>query len=691
MPLFFNPTSTLFSRLSLAIAAMLCIGVLLSIQVDAAERPDTAPRIVNWNYDWSIETEDEVEDLSQWDVVIFDVENAHYSHARMEKIKENNPDIIFLAYISLADIRPDASSLDEGTLRQQIGAQLDANPDWLVYTENGNQAEWWPTYDIMNITDGGTDADGNLFRDYFVSAITDRVISDPLWDGVFYDNLWEGISFVSSKIDLNHDGDAESSANADEQWQDSVRTVLKNTRAAAKQAGRSKFIVTGNGGTAYAQNLNGVGFEHFPNTVYGGWTSSMEEYFFIMRHAVRDPFGLINTNVKNSGDQTDYQDFRFGLTSTLLQDGYYSFDNGDQTHHERWYYDEYNVMLGEPLTGAYNTLNLSDSTTLRDGLWRRDFENATVLVNSTSSTQFIDLQSAYEKIHGTQDTAINSGELIGSVQIPAHDGIILLNRLETIKKATYLNGAFAKVFTQSGSEERSSFFPYDGSFSSGAQIHTLKKFTVVADSTYIKVYDKTNQLITSFAPYGTGYTGGINIDVDKLYGKKNIIVVGTQSAPSQVKIFSLKGKEKKGSGCYPFGTSFSGGVNVAIGNMNKKNKKKEIVVGAGVGGGPQVLILNRQCKPISSGFFAYSSSLRTGVNIAVGDVNGDGKDDIVTAPGVGGGPQVKVFSRKGHMISTPFFAYDSADRSGVWVSTTDIDGDSVDEIVTNSYSIFNQF
>jgi serralysin len=42
-------------------------------------------------------------------------------------------------------------------------------------------------------------------------------------------------------------------------------------------------------------------------------------------------------------------------------------------------------------------------------------------------------------------------------------------------------------------------------------------------------------------------------------------------------------------------------------------------------------------------FFPYATGFNGGVRVAVGDVNGDVKPDIINAPGSGGAPQVKVF------------------------------------------------
>src|SRR5262249_27077716 len=70
----------------------------------------------------------------------------------------------------------------------------------------------------------------------------------------------------------------------------------------------------------------------------------------------------------------------------------------------------------------------------------------------------------------------------------------------------------------------------------------------------------------------------------------------------------------------------------------------DIVVGAASGGGPHVRTFDgRTGVPLLS-FFAYSpTSTFNGVNVAVGDVNGDGRPDIITGTGDGGSPEVRVF------------------------------------------------
>ncbi|MFO0810416.1 MAG: hypothetical protein U0746_17465 [Gemmataceae bacterium] len=105
------------------------------------------------------------------------------------------------------------------------------------------------------------------------------------------------------------------------------------------------------------------------------------------------------------------------------------------------------------------------------------------------------------------------------------------------------------------------------------------------------------------------------------------------------------------------------------------------VVAADAGGGPHVKVFDEAQHEVFS-FFAYDAAFRGGVRVALGDVNGDGTPDVVTAAGPGGGAHVKVFSGKDLSLLANFFAYDAAFRGGVFVGLADVDGDGNREVVT---------
>lgn len=140
-----------------------------------------------------------------------------------------------------------------------------------------------------------------------------------------------------------------------------------------------------------------------------------------------------------------------------------------------------------------------------------------------------------------------------------------------------------------------------------------------------------------------------------------------------------------------FSEGFRGGVSLAAADFDG-NGRKAIVAGAGSGGVPQVRVFDVNAVVIGS-FIAYDSAFRGGVQVAAGDLDGDGTDEIVTVPSEAGGPQVRIFSSRGR-VKGGFYAFDKNSRGGWRVVADDFNNDGRDEIAVmtkdgTSVRIFN--
>lgn len=131
----------------------------------------------------------------------------------------------------------------------------------------------------------------------------------------------------------------------------------------------------------------------------------------------------------------------------------------------------------------------------------------------------------------------------------------------------------------------------------------------------------------------------------------------------------------------PYG-EFMGGANVAVGNFDG-DADMEFVTGAGSGGGSHVRLFEGDGATTTTNFMAYGENFRGGVDVAAGDIDADGIDEIITAAGPGGGPHVRIFKADGAEISG-FYAYGEKFTGGVRVSAADLDGDGKAEIVTGA-------
>ena len=82
-------------------------------------------------------------------------------------------------------------------------------------------------------------------------------------------------------------------------------------------------------------------------------------------------------------------------------------------------------------------------------------------------------------------------------------------------------------------------------------------------------------------------------------------------------------------------------------------------IGADSGGGPLVTVTFNNTDTLGNGpqylsFFAYDPSFTGGVRVALGDVNGDGNRDIITAAGPSGSPHIKVFTINKDLVTGDF-------------------------------------
>jgi len=214
----------------------------------------------------------------------------------------------------------------------------------------------------------------------------------------------------------------------------------------------------------------------------------------------------------------------------------------------------------------------------------------------------------------------------------------------------------------------------------GAESGRPGKVLVFDANTHIQKFQLT--------PFEAKFKGGIRVATGDVNGDgvPDIITAPGSGRVPEVKVFSgVNGQPipiplPKSLG---FEKTYQGGVFVAAGDVNGDGFA-EIIVGAGSGAGPHVKVFDGHTGQILQSFLAYEPRFKGGVTVAAGDVNGDGFWDVITAPGAGRGssPQVKVFDVHGGQLLSSFFAYGSNFQGGVFVAAGDLDGDGKAEIVT---------
>jgi hypothetical protein len=188
---------------------------------------------------------------------------------------------------------------------------------------------------------------------------------------------------------------------------------------------------------------------------------------------------------------------------------------------------------------------------------------------------------------------------------------------------------------------------------------------------HVKVFDTNNTLLRTFSVYSASFRGGVNVasgDVDN-DGVDEIITGAGPGGGPRVRVFEADGTPGAGD-LFAYSADFKGGVNVASGDVDNDGVD-EIITGAGAGGGPRVRVFEADGTPGIGDFFAYSSNFSGGVNVASGNVTGTSADEIVTGVGSNGIPLVKVFNTAGQALSD-FNAYSANQHGGVRVAVGDV-------------------
>jgi hypothetical protein len=216
-------------------------------------------------------------------------------------------------------------------------------------------------------------------------------------------------------------------------------------------------------------------------------------------------------------------------------------------------------------------------------------------------------------------------------------------------------------------------------------------------------------LVPPTDPFGGNFTGGAFVAAGDLNGdgRSEFVFCPDQGGGPNVVIYSLNadGSLATPRAFFALGNpTFRGGARPAMGDINHDGTP-DLAIGAGFLGGPNVEVHDGKAvavgnydQLIGGGFFAFdgadATTLRNGVFLTIGDLNGDGFGELIVGGGPGGGP--RVLALDGKMLSAGnvtaayaapvanFFFGDDSNRGGVRLTTANLDGDGRGDLIVGS-------
>lgn len=199
----------------------------------------------------------------------------------------------------------------------------------------------------------------------------------------------------------------------------------------------------------------------------------------------------------------------------------------------------------------------------------------------------------------------------------------------------------------------------------------------------VKIYREDGSLVNSFLVYEDNFLGGVNVGAGDFDGdgQGEVVVAPASGRAAEIKILDGYGRPKISEGFFAFDKNLKNGVNIATKDLNNDGRD-EIIIGSGTNQEAQVKVFNAAGEVLAE-FKPDGIKKWSGVRIAAGDVDGDGFRELIVAPGLGSLPEVQIFKFDGTLLKK-FLAYDKSFRGGVNLAVGDLDDDGRDEIVAGA-------
>ncbi len=338
------------------------------------------------------------------------------------QIKRYNPDILLGQYTVLSEAQDDTPA----TATRERGRKIDEE-SWWLRNAAGDRVQWIDKYDTweVNITEWATpDSDGKRYPEWLAwkdySAFFRNAPALDIW---YLDNALRRPAVKVADWDLDGVDDFRDDLD--------IRMAYRRGQVAHWNAAQSfspNTFRVGNSNdvpsSEYSGKLHGVFMEAIIGASWSleswnGWDAVMARYRLTFQHTASPH--IVGFDVR--GRKDDYQRMRYGLTSCLLNDGYFSYTDETSQFTSVVWFDEYDLELGKPIDSP-------PTQPWQNGVYRRRYQQGMVLTNPTDQPKTVTIENGYQRFKGTQAPDVNTGASVTSLTLASKDGIILLKSTE---------------------------------------------------------------------------------------------------------------------------------------------------------------------------------------------------------------------------------------------------------------------
>lgn len=375
--------------------------------------------------------------LARLDLVIVDFHASWGPEAARQAavmdLKRRKPELIVLDYVMMERM----SNKNRGVAPYRD--KLDKETWWLYESGSaGDRVSPDENFFMTNYTSlAPADAAGQQWNQWFAERIyADSWDGVPALDGYFEDNMFWA---PRENGDWDRDGDPDSRHDPEVQARHRMGHLGFHDRVSANWP---TALRTGNVGDwgrpearvpEYDQKLDGGLMEGYIGAWYSverkGWDQLMASYRKVMGLLRPPKLGIFNV----WADPSDYQTFRYGFASALMDDGYLALSDSTKTGGRGIYrprvpwFDEYDLGGRRTTSWLGAAIDAPPTEPWQDGVYRRRFEHGMAIVNPKGNgARVVTVEPGYRRIPGTQAPEVNNGEPASAIALRDRDGILLV-------------------------------------------------------------------------------------------------------------------------------------------------------------------------------------------------------------------------------------------------------------------------